>query len=33
MLLDTLTDSVNHFCRGKNGMQIELEYGEFEDCK
>ena len=32
MILDTLVDTVNHFCRGKGGMQIEIEYDEFEDC-
>ena len=30
MILDSLIDNVNHFCRGK-GMQIEIEYDEFED--
>ena len=31
MILDSLIDTVNHFCKGKCGMQIEIEYDEFED--
>ena len=31
MVIDNLIDSVNHFCRGRGGMEIEIVYDEFED--
>ena len=31
MVINSLVDSVNHFCRGRGGMEIEIVYDEFED--
>lgn len=29
----TIELELQHFCRGKGGCQIEIEFGEFEDAE
>jgi len=31
MIAETMLTEITHFCRGKKGCQIEIEYGELED--
>ena len=31
MIMDKILNETSHFCRGRSGMEIEIEHGEYED--